>query len=871
AGVERRWHVLDNGPMLADRGERVLGTVLCVHGNPTWSYLWRRVLQQAPPGWRVVAVDQLGMGYSDRLSQPRTLAQRVDDLGRLTAVLDVTGPVVPLAHDWGGPIVLGWTLQHAHVADVTIAAVVLTNTAVHQPEDQPKPSAITTTRSRPLLNLLTMRTPAFVAATTALSRPALPRDVRRAFAAPYRGSKSRVAVRDFVADVPFETDHPSYPTLAAIADGVAELSVPALLVWGTRDPVFSARYLVDLQTRMPHADVQVYPRGSHLVLEDHPEGVQVIWSWVTGHVGTTTAPADGRSHDPSGPSRPASRARVALRVRDHAPATTAIVELGSGGNRITRGALGERVDEVARALYARGVRPGQRAAVLIPPGIDLNTIVYALWQLGAVVVVADAGLGLARLGAALRSTSPDHVIGIRAAMVLARATRVPGARISAEPSAVRGLVALGQGRPPLPEAVRSDPGAEEQRGDGVSQDREAAILFTSGATGPPKGVVYTRSQLSAQVTMLRDAFGLEDGEGFVAAFAPFALYGPPLGLPCAVPDMDVTAPHTLTAAALADAVAAVQATAVFASPAALRNVVATAGDLSHSQRTALESPRLVMSAGAPVPVSLLHQVQALMPAAVTHTPYGMTEVLPIATIDPTTLDHHDDAGKLEERTTRGGVCVGVPLAGVDVLIAAVDGGELTDQPWVLGEIVVRAPHLKLRYHRAWAAQHASERPAGWHRTGDVGHLDAHGRLWVQGRVVHVLHTSDGPIAPYPVEHRIAAVPEVADVALVGVGPVGTAQCVVVVVPERRVGRRDSPLAEASLAAAVRDAAEIPIAAVLVKDWLPVDIRHASKVDRTGLADWAAEVLHGRSAASAWARVRNVTRRAASAQPTTRSR
>ncbi|MGB6021154.1 MAG: alpha/beta fold hydrolase [Ornithinimicrobium sp.] len=874
AGVERRWHVLDNGPLLEDRGERVLGTVLCVHGNPTWSYLWRRVLQQAPPGWRVVAVDHLGMGYSDRLSQPRTLAQRVDDLGRLTEVLDVTGPVVPLAHDWGGPIALGWTLQHAHDEGTTITGVVLTNTAVHQPEDQPKPTAITTTRSRPLLDLLTMRTPAFVAATTALSRPPLHREVRRAFAAPYRGSERRVAVRDFVADVPFESDHASFSTLAAIADGVAELSVPALLVWGTRDPVFSARYLMDLQTRMPHADVQVYPRGSHLVLEDHPEGVQVVWSWVTRHTGTATAPAGDRSHDPSGPSGPASRARVALRVRDRDPGTMAIVELGSGGGRITRGALGERVDQVSRALYAHGVRPGQRAAVLIPPGIDLNTIVYALWRLGAVVVVADAGLGLARLGAALRSTSPDHVIGIRAAMLLARATRVPGARISAEPSAVRDLVALGQRQPPLPEEVWSDPGTAERSdgGDGTSQDREAAILFTSGATGPPKGVVYTRGRLSAQVTMLRDAFGLRDGEGFVAAFAPFALYGPPLGLPCAVPDMDVTAPHTLTAAALADAVAAVQATAVFASPAALRNVVATAGDLSPSQRTALETPRLVMSAGAPVPVALLHQVQALMPAATTHTPYGMTEVLPIATIDPTTLDREDlDAGRPEEGATRGGVCVGAPLVGVDVRIAAVDGGELTDQPWVLGEIVVRAPHLKLRYHRAWAAQHASERPAGWHRTGDVGHLDAHSRLWVQGRLVHVLHTSDGPVAPYPVEHRIAGVPDVADVALVGVGPVGTAQCVVVVVPTRRVGRRDSPLAEAALAAAVRDAAEIPIAAVLVKDWLPVDIRHASKVDRTGLAEWAAGVLHGRAAGSAWTRVRSVARRSTSAQPTTRSR
>lgn len=882
-GIQRQWHVLDNGPQLAARDEPIVGTVLCVHGNPTWSYLWRRVLQQAVPGWRVIAVDHLGMGYSDRLDQPRTLAQRVDDLGRLTDALDVSGPVVPLAHDWGGPIALGWTLKRAAdrgtTTDLTIAGVVLTNTAVHQPEDQPKPTAITTTRSRPLLDLLTRRTPAFVAATTALSRPALPKDVRRAFAAPYDSAARRNSVQDFVADVPFENDHPSYATLNGIAEGVATLKVPALLVWGTKDPVFSARYLVDLQTRLPHADVQVYPRASHLVLEDNPEGVAVIWSWITERFAdpaTSGSRADVRADGPVVDLPDATR--VSLDVRDSDPDTLAIVELGSGGAQITRGALAERVGDVARALRARGVRSGQRVAVLITPGIDLNTLVYAVWRLGAIVVVADAGLGLARLGAALRSTSPDHVIGIRAALLLARATRVPGSRISAEPLAVQELIAEGKTARPVPGATSG-------------QDREAAILFTSGATGPPKGVVYTRRQLSAQITVLRDTFDLRDGEGFVAAFAPFALYGPPLGLPCAVPDMDVTAPHTLTAGALADAVASVKATAVFASPAALRNVVATAAGLSGAQRAALALPRLVMSAGAPVPLALLRQVKALMPAASTHTPYGMTEVLPVATIDPTTLDDDERAGDGERHdassreaseigATSGGVCVGAPLAGVDVRIAAlVDGmgahapGDdvLSDQPWVLGEIVVRAPHLKLRYHRAWAAQHASERPSGWHRTGDVGHLDDHGRLWVQGRRVHVLHTSAGPLAPYPIEHRIAALPGVADVAVVGVGPVGTAQCVVVVIPENRVGRADSPLADADLAAAVRGVAGVPIAAVLVKDWLPVDIRHASKVDRTGLARWASTVLHGRSAPSPTSRLRAMLGRAGSVQPSTRSR
>ncbi len=118
-------------------------------------------------------------------------------------------------------------------------------------------------------------------------------------------------------------------------------------------------------------------------------------------------------------------------------------------------------------------------------------------------------------------------------------------------------------------------------------DGEAAVLFTSGATGPPKGVVYRHSQLLAQLEAVRATVGLGPDDRLVAAFAPFALYGPALGVAAAVPDMDVTAPGTLTAGALADAVAAVEATVVFASPAALRNVVATSPALTAEQRAAL--------------------------------------------------------------------------------------------------------------------------------------------------------------------------------------------------------------------------------------------------------------------------------------------
>ncbi len=863
-GVVRSWHLLDNGPARAAAGESVHQTLLCVHGNPTWSYLWRRVLASAPAGWRVIAVDHLGMGYSERTASPRTLAQRVADLSALTDALGLSGPISILAHDWGGPISLGWALAHRE----QLASVVLTNTAVHQPEGSPVPAAIAAVRTAPLLGLVTHRTPGFVRAATATAWPPLPKPVRDAFAAPYDGAGQRVAVRDFVADIPLSPRHPSHATLTGISEGLDALAdVPALLLWGLTDPVFSARYLTDLHHRLPHADVHVYPRASHLPLEERPEGVDLIWDWLTTHPTGPDSPQQsspaqsspeqdspaqntpaqgtpGRHTPAPGAPKPGADPAglsVPIRVDVSAPDRAAIVELTGQGGHITFAALAERVEGLARGLHARGVRRGHRVALLVRPGIDLTTVLYAVWRLGAVAVIADAGLGRRRLGAALRGAAPDQVIGFPAARALVVASGIPGQWIRFGAEDVTALIAEG----------RSHPWAEQDLVDAEDDlDRDGAVLFTSGATGPPKGVVYTRRQVGAQVALLREAFELTPGGRFVAAFAPFALYGPALGLTSAVPDMDVTAPDTLTAAALADAVQAVAASIVFASPAALAHVVATAGELTAQQRTELQRPQLLLSAGAPVPTELLRRLKVLLPNAATHTPYGMTEALPIATLDPTTLVETDPAD------AQGGVCVGAPLPGVTVGIAALgpDGTpaeELVTAPGVLGEIVVSAPHVKDRYDRLWGTQHATARPAGWHRTGDVGHLDDQGRLWVQGRRSHVITTPAGPVAPYAVEQAIDTVPGVRRSAVVGVGPAGTQQVVAIVVPEgaptTHRGRQDTQVPH-PIAAQVRATAGVPVAAVLRKDWLPVDIRHAAKVDRTALARWATGLLHGRSVA-----------------------
>ncbi|SDN70152.1 alpha/beta fold hydrolase [Geodermatophilus sp. DSM 45219] len=826
-GAEHCWHVLDNG--VPDP----VGTLLCVHGNPTWSYLWRRLVAAAPPGWRVVAPDHLGMGFSDRLPGPRSLRQRVTDLGDLTAALGVTGPVVTVGHDWGGVISLGWALEHRE----QLRGVVLANTAVAMPEGDLGPALIRLAHAPGVRSAVTVGTPVFVRATTALSRPALPADVRDAFAAPYRSAARRRAVGDFVADIPFSPGHPSRPVQEAIAEGIRTLDVPALLLWGPRDPVFGERYLTDLRSRLPRARLHRYESASHLLPEDAPQYADAVVRWVAdldaGH-----DPAAARPAPPGGARR---RLWSALDERSDDD-TPAVVEVG--GATVTWSGLARRVADLAAGLASSGVRPGHRVALLVEPSADLTAAVYAVWRAGAVVVVADKGLGFAGMRRALRSAGVDAVVGSATGLAAARLMGLPGSRIAAGRVPAAALRALGA--PSTLEDLETL-GRTAPAPAAPPVDADCAVLFTSGATGPAKGVVYTHRQAAAQLELVRAAYGLTGTDRLVAAFAPFAILGPALGIGSAVPDVDVTAPGSLTAAALADAAAAVDATVVFASPAALRRVAATAPDLAGDQRAALARIRLLMSAGAPVPAALLRSLREVLPAADAHTPYGMTEVLPVTDVS---LAGIEAAGDGE------GVCVGPPLPGVDVRVSPLspDGtadGPLTDRAGVVGEVCVRAAHVKDRYDALWALERTTSRDPGWHRTGDVGHLDAEGRLWVEGRLPHVVTTAAGPVTPVGVEQRVEQLPGVSAAAAVGVGPAGTQVVVVVVVADgtdpARSGRAGRlRLAGTDLADAVRAVAGVDVAAVLLAGRLPVDVRHQSKVDRGEVARRAARVLAGRS-------------------------
>lgn len=942
----RRWHYLDNLPVLVEQGLEPIGTILCVHGNPTWSYLWRTVLdagvnERAP--WRVVAVDQIDMGYSERThldleGERRSLTDRIADLGDFTKALgldEIDKPVVTLAHDWGGLVSFGWALEHREI----LSGVMLTNTAVYHDGIENIPAAL-----RLALGVHewgTHDSTAFIDVTLGLAQNegrlpapgsagagaidgALPQPVGkqhkrlypsplneaiyRTYRAPYAHPAWREGVRNFVGDIPTGTDVPSYAPMQRIAEQIRNLDVPAFFQWGTKDPVFQRRYLFDLMERMPQAKVHRYEKASHLVIEDYDIATPMI-SWLAQTFGTREDGALVPPHNAEAEHRAARAHRHGLmqgsetfrpmlaalteRAND---ASTAVVDMDPKGDgtsvsvTLTWAELNQQVNAAATRLHALGVRPGDRVNLMVPPGARLTTLIYACMKLGAVIVVADTGLGLPGLTRALKGANPSFLIGIPAALTAARTLLWPGKRISVEPlgSVQEKLLGVAGSVFTAP-AADGTPGAPVPTPTVVEfpspvPDADAAVLYTSGSTGPAKGVVYTQRQLAGMRDAIANTYGFAPGSGLVAGFAPFALLGPALGATSVTPTMDVTRPKTLTASALASAAAAIDASVVFASPAALVNVVATADELNAEQRAALAKVQTVLSAGAPIPVPLLEALSALVPNASLHTPYGMTEGLPVTDVSFEMIRQAiaegtpNAAGEVLDPFARDGVCVGFAVYGAAVAIAPLlqDGSvavELTHEPGVTGEILVSAPHVKDRYDTLWVTEEQSISTPGWHHTGDVGHLDASGRLWVEGRLAHVLLTSQGVLTPVAAEQSAESLPEVRRAALVAVGPTGAAAPVLVIeasantaVLEARqsasafkralldrvpgVGR--FPIAEGvapfELSQLVRrkvaEDTGVELAAVLVVHEHPTDIRHNSKIDRPALGEWAAKVLAG---------------------------
>jgi acyl-CoA synthetase (AMP-forming)/AMP-acid ligase II len=473
-------------------------------------------------------------------------------------------------------------------------------------------------------------------------------------------------------------------------------------------------------------------------------------------------------------------------------------------------------------LMAKGVARGDRALVMVRPGLPLIASAFALFKIGAVPVIIDPGMGLRNFLSCVERSRPRAVVGIPVAQVLSlvcrRAFRSVEVRVSVSGSHTARLGAAGVAPA---DAATAAPG------------ELAAILFTSGSTGAPKGVCYEHGMFDAQVALIRETYGIEPGEVDMPLLPIFALFNPALGMTSVIPEIDARRPASADPAKIVQAILQEGVTNSFGSPTLWRKVA------EHCQTKGIALPglRRVLCAGAPVPADLWESSRSFLTAGRLHSPYGATEALPVSTVS---------ADEIDAGSTRG-ACVGRPVRGVEVRVIPISDAPIASlapggglPPGSVGEIIVRGPVVTREYdglpEANAAAKIADPSSPGsvWHRMGDCGMLDDSGRLWFLGRKAERVETADGTMFTEPCEQVFRAHPRARRCALIGVGSVPA-----LVVETATSGTADRRALTGELRRlALGHAHTAGLRTFYFREHLPVDVRHNAKIHRLALARWA---------------------------------
>lgn len=502
--------------------------------------------------------------------------------------------------------------------------------------------------------------------------------------------------------------------------------------------------------------------------------------------------------------------------------------------------LDQESSRIARGLKRLGIRRGVKTALLVPPSPELFAITFALFKAGAVPVFIDPGIGAKNMKGCLNEAEPEAFIGVPKAH-LARKLLGWGR------GHIRILVTVGGGSfwgGATMKEIRADeigdlPFTMEQ----TRRDETAAILFTSGSTGPPKGAVYSHGTFDAQVAALKEMYDIQPGEIDLPTFPLFALFAPALGMTALIPKMDFTRPGTVDPKRILGPAAEYSATTMFGSPALLNRV----GRYGVEQNVRLPELKRVISAGAPVPASVLERFATLLPEdAEIFTPYGATEALPVCSIGSREILAETGAMAGEGR----GVCIGRPVDSIVLAIIPISDEPIAEwsddmelPPWEVGEIAVWGPQVSTAYLNRPDATRLAKIPTPegdiWHRMGDVGYRDTEGRVWFCGRKAHRVVCSKQTLYTIPVEGVFNTHPDVFRTALVGLGRKGSQRPVLCVELEKKRGKSgQEQIRSELLQLGARYPHTKPIKDILFHPAFPVDIRHNAKIFREKLAVWA---------------------------------
>ena len=525
--------------------------------------------------------------------------------------------------------------------------------------------------------------------------------------------------------------------------------------------------------------------------------------------------------------------------------------------------LDEESDFYASGLREIGLTQGARVVLMVPPSLPFFALTFGMFKAGVVPVVLDPAMGRERLSACIARSEPVGFIGIPKAHIARRALGWGKGSIRANVVVGHGaaLMGLGDAHTVSLEALRA---LGVKRGRArlapVSEDDTAAILFTSGSTGVPKGAVYSHGNFVAQVESIRTMYEIHPGEIDLPTFPLFALFDPALGMTTIIPRMDFTKPGSVNGADIVGAIQRFRVTNMFGSPALLDRVA----EYAQAKGEKLPTLRRVITAGAPVTPRILERFSALLsPEARIHTPYGATESLPIATID-----HRTVLDTTRAATDRGeGICVGQPVRTAKVFIMRIDDAPretLGDEMPMgeVGEICVSGPQVTHAYFRdaqntaLHKMKDAEERI--WHRVGDVGYRDSNGRIWFCGRKAHRVVVGEKTYFSEQVEGPFNALSWVKRSAFVGAKHDGRIAPTIILetwsggVPAGNVALGFPP--------ELIDAMQGTLVSLRFHPRFPVDPRHNAKIDRDALAQWASDEFAKGNAGLSWRELKTLRAR-----------
>jgi len=852
-----RLHYFDESPPGRVRDE----AIILLHGNPTWSFYYRKLIARLKDSFRVVAPDYIGCGLSDHpVGVHFRAADRVRHLRILLKHLGLKSFSLVM-HDWGGP--LGSSLAVENIS--AVRKLVYLNTTLTETDGLP---GIIRLAASPLVGrVLTKYSMQFLKMMVVfgVSRR-LSREVRQGYFHPYRTSSRRGAIWDFVADVPFSNDHPSYAAMLSMAEKLPCLrNVPVLIIWGLKDPCFHREMLSQVAGHFPQAKVLEIPEASHLVLEDAAEKVcEAIFEFfskneaavVDDNVKSRRWRVVKDADAENSPAQGGLFGSFVKNARLFAEQDALIIPCFDKGGLVSRfiglqsasedtltyrhvsfASLFSLVNKYQRGMTELGLRAGDRVLMLVPPGVDFLACAYAVMGRGALPVLVDPGIGLENMLKCVTDSAPQALIGTAKAQLLRffkpglfRKLKFSLCTAGISPGCMALSVLKKFAAAPLTDV-------EVQARQGI------LVAYTSGATGTPKGVVFTREMVEEQLRIFRDVFGIQAGEKDLPLLPAFSLFGLALGVCTVCPPLDPARPLDVDPSRVIRVIQELAVAYSFGSPTLWGKIA----EYAVCREVVLSSLRKVFMAGCAVPDVVIERVRRAAPRAGVYTPYGATEVLPVTLGDVSELMQYELKPALSGEM---GTPVGRPVAGLEVkIIRPILQGlgekrEVSELPARhIGEILAKGVNVSPLYlNRPDATKAAKLQEVGgfWHRLGDVGYLDENGMLYYCGRLSHVVHCRGRVYYSVPVERIFDKHPKVRRSALV---ELYQGKDVGVVVEPFPQFWPDGEEARNNFIEELRTLARSnPLTASIDKFFFhpsfPVDARHNAKIFREQLGAWA---------------------------------